>query len=99
MRLTPTEVQTITRLARRSFGDGARVFLFGSRADDSARGGDIDLYIETGLDTAAAFRARLEFEAALVLALGERKLDIVVKPADRAPTPFEQMARTSGVAL
>jgi predicted nucleotidyltransferase len=99
MRLSAAETEIITRLTRESFGDAARVFLFGSRTDDAARGGDIDLYIETPLDTQAVLPARLKFEAGLILALGERKLDVVVKPVDRPPTPFEQHARTSGVAL
>ncbi len=99
MRLTPRESETILRLARDAFGDQARVFLFGSRTDDAARGGDIDLYIETDAATPDAFRARIRFEASLILALGDRAIDVVVRPGDRAPTAFEQQARASGIAL
>lgn len=47
MRLTPKEAEIIRSAARQVLGAGARVYLFGSRADDAERGGDIDLYVET----------------------------------------------------
>ena len=43
MRLTQGEIDTIVRIAREIYGWGVEVFLFGSRTDDSKRGGDIDL--------------------------------------------------------
>ena len=56
MRLDEKTRQEIRQAARRFFE--ADVYLFGSRADDSRRGGDIDLYIETGLSPEQAVRAR-----------------------------------------
>ena len=44
MRLTSAEVSAIKAAARSAFGDTAVVRLFGSRVDDGARGGDIDLH-------------------------------------------------------
>ena len=41
MRLTQGEIDTIVRIAREIYGWGVEVFLFGSRTDDSKRGGDI----------------------------------------------------------
>ena len=70
MRLTSSEAQTIAGLARERFGSQTRVFLFGSRTDDAARGGDIDLYIETTLDTPAALRAVFDSSTGFLLANG-----------------------------
>ena len=46
MRLTPHEVEAIKAAAREVFGPTAVVRVFGSRADDAKRGGDLDLYLE-----------------------------------------------------
>ena len=46
MRLTPREREAIAAAARQTLQPGTRVSLFGSRVDDSARGGDIDLLLE-----------------------------------------------------
>ncbi len=58
------EVERIEQAARRHFGKEARVWLFGSRADDTQRGGDIDLYIETRMtDSRRLFQAEINFLA------------------------------------
>ena len=46
MRLTPRAREIIRDTTREVFGEAARSRLFGSRVDDSQRGGDIDLLIE-----------------------------------------------------
>ncbi|HSO83521.1 MAG TPA: nucleotidyltransferase domain-containing protein, partial [Thiocapsa sp.] len=43
MRLNPTEIAAIERAARETFAPRSTIRLFGSRPDDSRRGGDIDL--------------------------------------------------------
>ena len=43
MRLTQRQIQAIKQVAAEVFGCNAKTYLFGSRVDDSQRGGDIDL--------------------------------------------------------
>jgi len=101
VRLTPSQVETIRDTARRCFGQDADVWLFGSRVDDTRRGGDIDLYIETDLDTPeASWDAERRFLGALYLALGEQKIDVVVKRrGDQRQRPIFEVARAQGVHL
>ena len=47
MRLSVDQTRLILRCVRQQFGADAGVKLFGSRLDDSARGGDVDLLVET----------------------------------------------------
>jgi len=59
---------------------GTRVSLFGSRVDDDARGGDIDLLVEAGepLQADDLVRRRGAFVANLYKLMGERRIDVVV---------------------
>ena len=72
--------------------------LFGSRLDDSRRGGDIDLLVVTDLAPAEAAVRRIDLLADLWLALGERKIDIVLDDGG-APSAIVEKARHEGVEL
>jgi hypothetical protein len=96
MRLTPNEQQVIRDASLCRFGVPPR--LFGSRVDDTKRGGDIDLYIETSLSPEEAFQSELQMAADLYCSLGDRKIDIVVNTG-RLELPIYRIAREQGVWL
>lgn len=96
MRLSSHERAVIRRLGLRHFGRAPR--LFGSRLDESRRGGDIDLFIATDLPPGQAARRRMDLLADLWLELGERKIDIVMDDGS-TPTPIVERARREGVEL
>lgn len=77
MRLNDHERAVIREAVRRHFGEASRVLLFGSRADDSRRGGDIDLLVESPLSPLEAEHAKIQTIAAIQLALGDQKIDLV----------------------
>lgn len=99
MRLTSDQIEAIRESAREAFCDQVRVWLFGSRTDDGARGGDIDLLVAPReLDAAQALRSKIRFLARLERRLGERKIDVVVEiPGDRRP--IVGIAHATGVRL
>lgn len=100
MRITETERRTILDAAGRHFGPEVRVYLFGSRVDDTARGGDIDLYLErVDLDAAAVLERKLGMRAELHAALGEQRIDLVVQRSGGPELPIHVVARRSGVEL
>lgn len=97
MRLDPREREAIVAASLRHFG--VRPRLFGSRVHDDRRGGDIDLYIETAaMPVEQAVERELRMAADLYLALGERKIDIVVDTG-RSDLPIHRVARDEGVWL
>ena len=96
MRLTATQQQAIHEASLRCFGVPPR--LFGSRVDDTQRGGDIDLYIESTLSAPDAFQRQLQMAAELYRSLGDRKVDIVVNTG-AADLVVYRVARTGSVAV
>jgi predicted nucleotidyltransferase len=101
MRLTPHEHQVIKQSASACFGEQAEVRLFGSRADDARRGGDIDLLIDTPLtDLAVIAQAHVRFVAKLYAQLGEQKIDVLIDyPHRQIDLPIYGIARQQGVVL
>jgi len=47
VRLSEYEIRTIKETAKEIFGKDVKVYIFGSRADLTKKGGDIDIFIET----------------------------------------------------
>lgn len=99
MRLTPFQRQAIKDEVARIMGDGVDVLLFGSRTDDSRRGGDIDLYLETPERREQQWRQVLRLNAALQARLGEQRLDIILHQPGEPLRPIHIEARTHGVRL
>lgn len=58
MRLTPAEIVAVRDTVRAVAGASVVVRLFGSRLDDTAKGGDIDLLIELKTPVDRAVRLR-----------------------------------------
>lgn len=80
-------------------GPSATVRLFGSRADDSARGGDIDLLVEsaTVIDHPTLVAARIG--ALLQMALGDQRIDVLIAAPNVQDQAIHRVARASGIPL
>jgi predicted nucleotidyltransferase len=96
MRLLSQEIDMIKSVIHQVFGDDARVMLFGSRVDDSQRGGDIDLYV-LPKNTSAQWQQTMKALSLLKILLGDQKIDLVI--AQDAQRLIEQEALASGVWL
>jgi predicted nucleotidyltransferase len=75
MRLTIFEVQSIINTFHEVFGNG-KIYLFGSRVDESKKGGDIDLYLEVETQE-NLYEKKIDFLVKLQNKIGEQKIDIV----------------------
>jgi len=78
---------------------GGQVWLFGSRVNLEAKGGDIDLYIELDKPINNKLAFTLQLDIALEKKLGERKIDIVVKAPNTPDSALHQIAKQRGVLL
>lgn len=101
MRLTEAQVKAIQDNFFVSFMEGDKIWLFGSRVDDSKKGGDIDLYIETNYnDLFIVTRKEIEFIANLKKIIGDQKIDIVINILTRnQQLPIYNEARNTGIQL
>ena len=99
MRLTTEQVQAIRHAAQRVLGTDARVSVFGSMALDDRKGGDIDLFFETDASLANRAKVICQLHGALTLALGDRKIDVILKDANTPPAPVFEIAKRTGVLL
>lgn len=95
MRLTASQIESIRQTTRQNFGAGASVWLFGSRVDDSRRGGDVDLYVESTQENTliSALRCKIALEDSLDL-----HVDLIVKEPGK-DKPIYRLAKTQGVQL
>ena len=79
MRLTEAQVKAIQDNFSVSFMERDKIWLFGSRVDDSKKGGDIDLYIETNYNNLFIItRKEIEFISNLKKIIGDQKLILLL---------------------
>ncbi|MDO9243624.1 MAG: nucleotidyltransferase domain-containing protein [Rhodocyclaceae bacterium] len=99
MRLTAEQKNTIRRITREEAGADADVCLFGSRLDDTARGGDVDLLVQASrpIDNPALFSARLS--ARLMRAMGGRRVDVLLSAPNLLTLPIHVLAAAEGMRL
>ena len=91
MRLSQSDIDAIKTVVSENCGEGAVVRLFGSRLDDTAKGGDIDLMVE--LDEAVEHPARGPdacvrpslYRVCDVALAKQRKQDLVAPPTVPLP--------------
>jgi len=95
MRLSYSEIEKIVNLKDSVFSKETKIFLFGSRVDDSKKGGDIDLFIQSDEDN--LLEKKITYLELLKDVFGEQKIDIVyAKDENRM---IEQEALKKGIEL
>ena len=94
MRLQKWEIEEIKKAAKLVFGENVKVLLFGSRVDDSKKGGDIDLYVITDNPS---YEKKTKFWIELQERLGEQKIDIIL--SEDLNRTIEKVALREGVEL
>jgi hypothetical protein len=100
VRLTQHDIEAIQSAFKNTFGQNDHLWVFGSRADLSKKGGDIDLYVETSMDSNMATRAKNCFAVNLYQIIGEQKIDIVLNlEGSTCELEIYQIAKTKGVKL
>lgn len=101
MRLSAKYIDVIRQTFKEYFLPNDALLLFGSRVDDTKRGGDIDLYIETHYETAdSVVEKQIRFTSQLKMRLGDQKIDVVIKRLNsNFHIPIYDVAKQEGIKL
>lgn len=99
MRLTDHQTQAIRQLAHQLAGSGSRVRVFGSRLDDVARDGDLDLMLELPepVDNPALLAAQMSAQVSRIM--HGRKVDVVISAPNLMRLPIHDVAFKEGELL
>lgn len=100
MRLNKNEITAIRSVTKSVFGEDAYAVLFGSRTEDSQKGGDIDLLIKcTGTGTRDdLYQLKLKFLVQLKKRIGDQRIDIIIDGGQANNSIFKTVAK-EGILL
>jgi len=95
MRLNTKELQAL-RAILGELDPAGRLYLYGSRVDDSRRGGDIDLYLQASrpIDLKTRLRTQYRLQQAC-----DTRVDLLVKNPAQPELPIHQIAVEQGLLL
>lgn len=99
MRLSTDQIAHIREVVRQEAGPAARVRLFGSRLDDTRRGGDVDLLVELDCPVSNPAWLAARISARLTRALQGREVDVVLSAPNLARSPLHAVAEREGQLL
>lgn len=80
MRISEFEKEVIINAIRKHFNEVEKIILFGSRIDDSKRGGDIDILLITSDDD--RFIKKIHALTDMQLHRGEQRIDLLTANAE-----------------
>lgn len=101
VRLKPHNLDVIIYAFKENFAETDQLWIFGSRVNMQARGGDIDLYIETAeKDPNIISERHSKFISAIWKKIGEQKIDVVINMINsETKLPIYSVALNTGVKL
>lgn len=99
MRLSQEQAGIIRSTIAAYFADPVTVRLFGSRLNDEALGGDIDLLVETSVMVDRPAFSAAQLAAMLERRLDGRRVDVVLVTPATPEQPIHRLARQQGVVL
>jgi predicted nucleotidyltransferase len=86
----------IIKASRKHFGN-ADLYLFGSRVNDSKKGGDIDLFVESSVNIHSDNRH--DFLTDIYRNITERSIDLIIKNPSSAQQKIFTIAKKTGIKL
>ena len=99
MRLTEQQVNIIRQVVVNLAGKSARITLFGSRVDDTKKGGDVDLLITIPELVQHPAELSAKISAQLIRKFEGRKVDVILSAPNLKDLPIHAIAQKTGIVL
>ncbi len=99
MRLNLRQINIIQHAVTELAGKDAIVRLFGSRTDDNASGGDIDLLVEIQHVVADSAWLSAKISGRISYLLGGQKVDVILLVPNLERFPIHHVAQKEGIVL
>jgi predicted nucleotidyltransferase len=99
MRLTDNQTQAIRQLALQVAGSHSRVRVFGSRLDDTAHGGDLDIMLELPEPVNNPALMAAQMSALVSRVMHGRKVDVLLSAPNLMHLPIHDVAFKEGRLL
>ncbi len=99
MRLSAEQVSVIRQTVVEIFGPEVQVLLFGSRVDDSKKGGDVDLLVESDQAIGEPAWLAAQLAARLERSMEGRKVDVLLLAPNLRRLPIHDIAQKNGIPL
>lgn len=96
MRLDAEQRRAIREAVTELAGPHARARVFGSRLDDEARGGDVDLLVELKEPAQEPAMLSARIAARVSRAMHGRKVDVLISAPNLQSHPIHEVARRTG---
>ena len=99
MRLNAHQIEAILHIARQVAGNQTRVRIFGSRLDETIRGGDVDLMLEFLEPVVNPALLAAQMSARVSRVLYGRKVDVLLSAPNLMHLPIHDIAFKEGQLL
>ena len=100
MRLSQGEVEGITRAFSGFAMKGCSLYLYGSRTDDSLKGGDVDLHFEVPQHKLSDAKDQyLDFLVEMKRNIGDQKIDLLISSPEINDDDFLNQIRQKQILI
>lgn len=99
MRLTIEQQNQIKQTVTAMVDGPVEIYVFGSRVDDTRRGGDIDIMVKTPVEVAEPAMLMARISARLHILFGGIKVDVLLHAPSLLIQPIHRVALREGVKL
>jgi len=99
MRVTPEQIKSIKHIISEVVGEEVNVILFGSRTDDSQRGGDVDILLEMSNKSKNPAWLAARISAKISRIMMGRKVDVLILAPNLKVLPIHEQAKLTGIQI